>query len=88
MRSLCSLRLDSVLEYLEPAVMRGLSDPNGYVRKTAIIGALKVFHLNAATVVGDGSEGSAKMQERLQELAGDADVHVAMNAINALEEIL
>jgi len=88
LRSLCSLRLESVLEYVETAVIRGLSDPNGYVRKTAIIGCLKVFHLNAATVVGDGSEGSAKIQERLQELAGDADVHVAMNAINALEEIL
>lgn len=34
------------MEYLEPAVKKGLVDPNGYVRKAAVVGALKMFHLD------------------------------------------
>ena len=42
LRSLTSLRLPSVQEYLESAVREGLRDPNGYVRKTAVMGVAKL----------------------------------------------
>lgn len=52
LRSLCSLRAPSMLEYVEPAVRRGLADRSGYVRRTAAIGVLKLWHLNPAIVSG------------------------------------
>merc|ERR1719159_2075001 len=51
LRSLCSLSLLNMVEYLQPAVQRGLEDVNGYVRKTAAVGVVKVFHISKAAVV-------------------------------------
>ena len=42
LRSLCSLRVESTFEYLHGAVTDGLNDADAYVRRTAIIGALKL----------------------------------------------
>ena len=42
LRSLCSLRLESILEYVEKPLKKGLNDISAYVRKTAILGVLKV----------------------------------------------
>merc|ERR1719159_1734970 len=51
LRSLCSLNIYNLLEYLEPAVKQSLNDASGYVRKTAVIGVVKVFHLSRMAVV-------------------------------------
>eukprot|EP00397_Hematodinium_sp_SG-2012_P010110 GEMP01010216.1.p1 GENE.GEMP01010216.1~~GEMP01010216.1.p1 ORF type:complete len:806 (+),score=184.17 GEMP01010216.1:132-2549(+) len=82
LRSLCSLRLLNMLEYLEPAIKTGLQDVSGYVRKTAIVGTLKLFHM-APAVVREGD-----FCDTMYRLIGDQDVHVVQNAIYALEEIL
>lgn len=50
LRSLCGLRLPDMLEYIEPAATNGLRDANGYVRKAAIVGVLKIFHISPTTV--------------------------------------
>lgn len=42
LRSLCSLRLESILEYVEKPLQQGLNDISAYVRKTAVLGVLKV----------------------------------------------
>ena len=45
LRSLCNLRLESVLEYIEQPIKKSLSDISAYVRKTAVMAILKVFKL-------------------------------------------
>jgi len=82
LRSLCSLRLQNMLEYLEPAIKTGLQDKSGYVRKTAVVGTLKLYHI-APAVVREGD-----FCDTLYRLVNDVDVHVVQNAIIALEEIL
>ena len=42
LRSLCNLRLITILEYVEAPLQKCLSDSSAYVRKTAVIGVLKV----------------------------------------------
>lgn len=43
LRSLCGLRLESTLEYVEQPLRKSLTDVSSYVRKTAVMGILKVF---------------------------------------------
>ncbi|CAD7974932.1 unnamed protein product [Amoebophrya sp. A25] len=83
LRSLCSLKLPDMLEYLEPAAVNGLRDASGYVRKSAVVGILKIFHLSPISV-----RESDEILDRLYALVADPDGHVATNAIFALEEIL
>ena len=42
LRSLCNLRLVSILEYVEAPLQKCLGDVSAYVRKTAVMGVLKV----------------------------------------------
>jgi hypothetical protein len=42
LRSLCSLRLESVLEYIQLPLHKSLTDISAYVRKTGVMGILKV----------------------------------------------
>lgn len=44
LRGLCSLKFDGVLEYMQQGIDSGLQDNDPYVKKTAIIGAIKMFH--------------------------------------------
>lgn len=82
LRSLCSLNLVNMVEYLQPAVQRALNDVNGYVRKTAVIGAVKLFHISRSAVL------ESEILERLMSLVHDNDAHVVTNTINAVEEVL
>lgn len=45
LRSLCSLRVKNLVEYLVGPLQRGLKDSNGYVRSVAAIGVLKLYHI-------------------------------------------
>lgn len=82
LRSLCSLSLLSMVEYLQPAVLRALEDVNGYVRKTAVIGAVKIFHISPSHVL------ETDLLPAIQRLIHDNDGHVVANAICATEEVL
>ena len=42
LRSLCGLGMDSVLEYVEQPLRKAFTDMSAYVRKTAVMGVLKV----------------------------------------------
>mmetsp|Transcript_39746 Transcript_39746/g.91916 ORF Transcript_39746/g.91916 Transcript_39746/m.91916 type:complete len:831 (+) Transcript_39746:250-2742(+) len=82
LRSLCSLSLANMVEYLQPAVQRALEDVNGYVRKTAVIGVVKIFYINPSVVT------ETDLLPMLKRLVNDNDAHVAANTISALEEVL
>eukprot|EP00922_Rhytidocystis_sp_ex-Travisia-forbesii_P014553 GHVS01021762.1.p1 GENE.GHVS01021762.1~~GHVS01021762.1.p1 ORF type:complete len:735 (+),score=105.88 GHVS01021762.1:297-2501(+) len=82
LRSLCSLRLTNMIEYLEPAIRRALVDVNGYVRRCAVIGCVKLFHINKQC--GHRPD----LLDILYKLLYDQDTQVAANAIHALNEIL
>ncbi|CAK0873959.1 unnamed protein product [Prorocentrum cordatum] len=82
LRSLCSLSLQNMVEYLQPAVQRAMEDVNGYVRKTAVIGVVKVFHISKSAVV------DTDLLPTLQRLIHDSDAHVVANAIYAVDEVL
>jgi len=82
LRSLCSLSLLNMVEYLQPAVQRALDDVNGYVRKTAVIGLLKVFHISKSAVL------ESDLLPTLKRLIHDSDPHVVANTICAIEEVL
>eukprot|EP00004_Rigifila_ramosa_P004716 TRINITY_DN1519_c0_g1_i2.p1 TRINITY_DN1519_c0_g1~~TRINITY_DN1519_c0_g1_i2.p1 ORF type:complete len:619 (-),score=155.73 TRINITY_DN1519_c0_g1_i2:573-2258(-) len=82
LRSMCSLRLSNLVEYIVAPIKRGLSDPSSYVRKTAILGVAKLHQLNAK-VFHDG-----EMVNRLYDMLRDKDTLVVSNALNALTEIL
>lgn len=45
LRSLCSMRFSGSFEYIEPAIMEALKDTDPYVRKTSIMGCIKLFYL-------------------------------------------
>eukprot|EP00913_Durusdinium_trenchii_P000667 g620.t1 len=107
LRSLCSLSLANMVEYLQPAVQRALEDTgwkhvgfhqtdanlgirrgiriqdvNGYVRKTAVIGVVKIFYINPSVVT------ETELLPSLKRLVNDNDAHVVSNTISALEEVL
>lgn len=82
LRSLCSLRLPSVLEYIEAPLRASLSDPHSYVRKTGVMGILKVYHLDNDLV------RSGDFIDVLYNMLQDVDGTVVTNCIVALDEIM
>lgn len=82
LRSLCSLNLLNMIEYLQPAVKTALEDVNGYVRKTAVIGVVKVFNISRSAVA------DSDLVDMLRRMVADNDAHVVANTIYALEEVL
>lgn len=51
LRSLCNLRLESILEYIQQPLHKSLTDISAYVRKTGVMGILKVItHISNSCV--------------------------------------
>ncbi|KAM7274821.1 hypothetical protein ACFE04_016687 [Oxalis oulophora] len=49
LRSLCSLRVANLVEYLVGPLGSGLKDNSSYVRTVAVMGILKLYHISAST---------------------------------------
>ena len=81
LRNLCSLRFQGSEEYIQTAIQDGIKDPDAYVRKTAIIGLIKL-HKHSPKIVNETQINT------LYELIRDNDASVSVNAIMALNEIL
>ena len=81
LRSLCSLRLESILEYVERPLEKSLTDLSAYVRKTGVMGVLKVYNLRRSVI-----ERGAYI-DQLYKMLEDADASVVSNVIVVLEEI-
>jgi len=82
LRSLCSLRILNMMEYIMTPVRQGLKDESEYVRRTAVLGIAKLFALDAPTV-RDGD-----MVDLLYSMLRDDKASVIANVIVALNEIL
>lgn len=76
------MKFDGVTEYMQNALQESLNDVDPYVKKTAIIGCVKFFHL--------GKAGFKKTDflDMLYNLIKDRDPLVVINAIEAINEIL
>ncbi|KAJ7965994.1 Beta-adaptin-like protein [Quillaja saponaria] len=82
LRSLCSLRVANLVEYLVGPLGSGLKDNNSYVRMVAVIGVLKLYHISGSTCV------DADFPVMLKSLMlNDPDTQVVANCLSALQEI-
>lgn len=82
LRSLCSLRLSQMVEYVSEPLHRALQDSHAYVRKTAVMGILKLHHLNETFVVDNN------FKDVLYNMLRDPDGQVVTNCILVLNEIM
>ncbi|GMI41643.1 hypothetical protein TeGR_g8390, partial [Tetraparma gracilis] len=81
LRSLCSLNLPEMVEYIREPLRRSLVDQHAYVRKTGVIGILKLVHLEPAADVG-------VFKDQLYEMLRDPDPMVVTNCIAVLNELM
>ncbi|KAG8077300.1 hypothetical protein GUJ93_ZPchr0007g4521 [Zizania palustris] len=82
LRSLCSLRVPNLVEYLVAPLATGLKDPSAYVRMIAAVGAAKLYHIAATSCL------DAELPAALKALMlSDPDAQVVANCLNALQEI-
>ena len=59
-----SLRLQNMVEYLEPAIDSGLKDPSGYVRKTAVMGCAKLHCIDPCNIPPDDDKVFTTSREK------------------------
>ena len=82
LRSLANLHLHTVLEYITDPLNSGLVDQSAYVRRTAVLGVLKVHHLDCTTVTDNNYVNI------LYNMLRDPDSKVVSNSVVALNEIM
>ena len=77
LRSFTSLRLDNVVEYLPAVVTAGLKDSSPYVRKTAVLGCVKLHRL------APGSLAEHDLVNGLYSMLRDRDAQVGLQLRSA-----
>jgi AP-4 complex subunit beta-1 len=82
LRSLCSLRLPNMTEYVMLPIRKGLNDPSPYVRANAVTGVAKLFRTCPESVKG------SDLVDILYNMLKDKDSMVITDVINALNEVL
>ncbi|CAK9166123.1 unnamed protein product [Ilex paraguariensis] len=60
LRSLCSLRVANLVEYLVDPLRLGLKDGNSYVRTVAVVGVLKLYHISVSTCLDEDFPATLK----------------------------
>jgi AP-4 complex subunit beta-1 len=83
LRNLCSFKSADYVNNVLPVIRELLNDFEPYVKKTAIMGLLKVFYVEPATILQDDA-----LINILSALIKDSDPLVSVNAFLALDEIL
>ncbi|XP_050208692.1 beta-adaptin-like protein A [Mercurialis annua] len=82
LRSLSSLRVANLVEYLVGPLGSGLKDSNSYVRMVAVMGVVKLYHISPSTCI------DAEFPPTLKHLMfHDSDTQVVANCLSALQEI-
>lgn len=81
LRSLASLRLPQLSEYLIPTLKQCLVDTAPYVRKTAILSTLKLYRISPDSFMSMG------LKDKMYGMLRDNDALVSMNALAVLEEV-
>lgn len=82
LRALCSLRLPQMVEYICDPLKRSLTDPHAYVRKTGVMGVLKMWHLDVQAFEQEN------FVDTLYDMLRDQDSSVVINCIIVLDEIM
>ncbi|XP_062206228.1 beta-adaptin-like protein A [Phragmites australis] len=82
LRSLCSLRVPNLVEYLVTPLTTGLKDPSAYVRMIAAVGSAKLYHISATACLDADLPASLKAL-----MLSDPDAQVVANCLHALQEI-
>ncbi|CAL1386428.1 unnamed protein product [Linum trigynum] len=82
LRSLSSLRVANLVEYLVGPLGSGLKDNNAYVRTVAVMGALKLYHISASTCLDADFPAVLKLL-----MLNDSESQVVANCLSALQEI-
>ncbi|XP_070571129.1 AP-4 complex subunit beta-1-like [Ptychodera flava] len=82
LRTMCSLRLPNLVEYTDQPLLDGLHDKSAYVRRTAVIGCAKIWHI-APNIVTEHS-----IVDQLYTMLRDKDPIVVTNCLTVLDEIL
>ncbi|CAH1269881.1 AP4B1 [Branchiostoma lanceolatum] len=82
LRTMCSLRIPSLVEYIQMPLKKGLQDSSAYVRRNAVNGCAKMLHV-APEIIQD-----AGVINQLYGMIRDKDPIVVVNCLQALEEIL
>jgi vesicle coat complex subunit len=82
LRSLCSLRIANIAEYVMIPLRQCLNDPSPYVRKTAVLGIAKLFQFVPESIK------SSDLVDILYNMLRDKDTQVITNVIHALNEVL
>ncbi|XP_047053379.1 beta-adaptin-like protein A [Lolium rigidum] len=82
LRSLCSLRVPNLVEYLVAPLTTGLKDPSAYVRMVAAVGAAKLYHISATTCLDADLPAALKAL-----MLSDPDAQVVANCLHSLLEI-
>lgn len=82
LRSLSSLRLPEMVEYIAEPLRRALTDSHAYVRKTAVMGTLKLHHLDPPTFE------RSNFVNILYDMIRDTDAAVVTNCVLVLNEVM
>eukprot|EP00195_Chlamydomonas_chlamydogama_P008244 CAMPEP_0202904088 /NCGR_PEP_ID=MMETSP1392-20130828/27835_1 /ASSEMBLY_ACC=CAM_ASM_000868 /TAXON_ID=225041 /ORGANISM="Chlamydomonas chlamydogama, Strain SAG 11-48b" /LENGTH=846 /DNA_ID=CAMNT_0049591569 /DNA_START=246 /DNA_END=2786 /DNA_ORIENTATION=+ len=82
LRSLCSLRVANFLEYVTAPVNTGLEDRHPYVRRTAVMGVLKIYNIDASVVLAQGMFDKVRHM-----LRADNDPQVIANGLTVLMQV-
>ena len=80
-RTMGCVRVDKMVNYLSEPLRKTLRDDSPYVRKTAVIGVVKLFDLNREMCIENG------FLTTLQDMLGDPNPMVVSNVVSALLEI-
>ena len=82
LRALCSLRLPQMVEYISEPLRRSLQDGHAYVRKTGVMGTLKLFDLDQEAFE------RCNFVDILYDMLRDPDASVVSNCILVLNEVM
>ncbi|KAL6530788.1 hypothetical protein OROGR_014648 [Orobanche gracilis] len=82
LRSLCSLGVANLVEYLVGPLGNGLKDGNSYVRMVAAVGVLKLYHISPSTCLDADFPALLKYL-----MLKDKDAQVVANCLTSLQGI-
>lgn len=82
LRALCGLNLPQMVEYISEPLRRSLSDGHPYVRKTGVMGILKLYDLDPEAFESSG------FVDILYDMLRDPDASVVCNCIIVLNEVM
>jgi AP-4 complex subunit beta-1 len=82
LRSLCSLNLPQMVEYISEPLRKALQDHHAYVRKTGVMGILKLYYLD------QDSFQECNFTDILYNMLRDVDPSVVANCIRVLNEVM